>query len=51
MNTIHYYNKYSSDFIESTFDVDMESLYLPFLKNITEGGFVLDLGVGQVEIV
>ncbi|WP_104469929.1 class I SAM-dependent methyltransferase [Acinetobacter indicus] len=47
MNTIHYYNKYSSDFIESTFDVDMESLYLPFLKNITEGGFVLDLGCGS----
>lgn len=47
MNTIHYYNKYSSEFIESTFDVDMESLYLPFLKNIPEGGLVLDLGCGS----
>lgn len=47
MNTIEYYNKHSTNFIECTFYVDMESLYQPFLADICDGGVILDLGCGS----
>ncbi|MDO5666572.1 MAG: class I SAM-dependent methyltransferase [Alcaligenaceae bacterium] len=47
MKTIDYYNKHAVDFAESTFDVDMENLYLPFLERLPFPARILDLGCGS----
>ena len=47
MKTIDYYNKYAEEFIALTFDVDMESLYKPFLAELQEGAKILDVGCGS----
>ena len=47
MNTIDYYNQYADDFTEATLNVDMESLYQPFLSELPEGAFILDVGCGS----
>lgn len=47
MQTHQYYNKYATEFVNSTFNVDMERLYQPFLANICDGGVILDLGCGS----
>ena len=47
MKTIDYYNKYAEEFIALTFDVDMESLYQPFLAELPEGARILDVGCGS----
>ena len=47
MKTIDYYNKHAEEFIALTFDVDMESLYQPFLAELSEGARILDVGCGS----
>ena len=47
MKTIDYYNKYAEEFTASTFEVDMESLYQPFLAELSEGARILDVGCGS----
>ena len=47
MKTIDYYNKYAEEFTASTFEVDMESLYQPFLAELLEGARILDVGCGS----
>ncbi|WP_291359679.1 class I SAM-dependent methyltransferase [Acinetobacter sp. UBA3025] len=47
MKTIDYYNKYAIEFTVSTFKVDMESLYQPFLAELPEGARILDVGCGS----
>lgn len=46
MKTIDYYNKHAEEFTASTFEVDMESLYQPFLAELPEGARILDVGCG-----
>ena len=47
MKTIDYYDKHAEEFIASTFEVDMESLYQPFLAELPEGARILDVGCGS----
>lgn len=42
-----YYNIYAEEFAESTFNVDMESLYQPFLEHLPNAAKILDLGCGS----
>ena len=46
LKTIDYYNKHAQEFIASTFEVDMESLYQPFLVFLPESAKILDVGCG-----
>ena len=46
MKTIEYYNKHAEEFTASTFEVDMESLYQPFLVFLPESAKILDVGCG-----
>ncbi|MEB2306983.1 class I SAM-dependent methyltransferase [Citrobacter braakii] len=45
--TLEYYQRNAQDFFSSTVNVDMESLYQPFLRYIPEGGRILDAGCGS----
>ena len=47
MKTIEYYNKHAEEFTASTFEVDMESLYQPFLAELPGGTRILDVGCGS----
>ena len=47
MKTKDYYNNNAQDFVDSTFMVDMQSLYQPFLNLIPDFGRILDLGCGS----
>lgn len=47
MKTIAYYNEHAEDFAASTFSVGMESLYQPFLENLSPTARILDLGCGS----
>ncbi|EPF2489818.1 class I SAM-dependent methyltransferase [Acinetobacter baumannii] len=47
MKTIDYYNKHAEEFTASTFEVDMESLYRPFLAELLESTRILDVGCGS----
>ncbi|WP_420867676.1 hypothetical protein [Acinetobacter schindleri] len=47
MNTIDCYNKHAEKFTASTFEVDMESLYQPFLAELSEGTWIFDVGCGS----
>ena len=47
MKTMDYYNQYADEFTVSTFKVDMESLYQPFLAELQEGTRILDVGCGS----
>lgn len=47
MKTIDYYNTHADHFAESTFNVDMESLYQPFLQLLSPNARILDLGCGS----
>ncbi|MEO3356336.1 class I SAM-dependent methyltransferase [Acinetobacter haemolyticus] len=46
-HTLDYYDINALGFFESTFKVDMESLYLPFLRYLPDQAFILDLGCGS----
>lgn len=45
--TLDYYDINVLGFFESTFKVDMESLYQPFLRYLSDKAFILDLGCGS----
>ena len=47
MKTIDYYNKHAEEFTASTVEIDMESLYQPFLAELPEGARILDVGCGS----
>ena len=47
MKTIDFYNKHAEEFTTSTFEVDMKSLYQPFLAELPEGARILDVGCGS----
>src|SRR5690606_253576 len=46
MKTIDYYNKHAEEFTASTFEIDMESLYQPFVAKLPERARILDVGCG-----
>ncbi len=46
-DSILYYENHANEFIESTFNVDMTSLYHEFEKYLTPGCKILDLGCGS----
>ena len=45
--TLEYYQHHADDFFNSTVNVDMRSLYTPFLERIPKGGRILDAGCGS----
>ena len=45
--TLDFYNNNSKSYIESTLTVDISHLYKDFLKHISKGGHILDLGCGS----
>ncbi|WP_347291882.1 class I SAM-dependent methyltransferase [Kluyvera georgiana] len=45
--TLEYYQYHADDFFSSTVNVDMSSLYTPFLEHIPQGGWILDAGCGS----
>lgn len=45
--TLEYYQHHAEDFFSSTVNVDMSSLYIPFLQRIPKGGWILDAGCGS----
>ncbi|MFU0873080.1 class I SAM-dependent methyltransferase [Kluyvera sichuanensis] len=45
--TLEYYQHHADDFFNSTVNVDMGSLYTPFLERIPKGGRILDAGCGS----
>lgn len=45
--TLDYYDINALGFFESTIRVDMESLYQPFLRYLSDKAFILDLGCGS----
>lgn len=47
MKTIDYYNNHAEKFTHSTFNVEMDSLYQPFLALLPEHAHILDLGCGS----
>ncbi|MDM1762110.1 class I SAM-dependent methyltransferase [Acinetobacter sp. 251-1] len=47
MTTLDYYNKNAELFCTQTINVDMESLYQPFLRYLPEHAKILDLGCGS----
>lgn len=44
--SIDYYNKNADKYIDNTFNLDMNNLYEPFLKEISKGSKILDAGCG-----
>ena len=47
MKTKDYYDNNAQEFVNSTFMVDMQSLYQPFLNLLPDFGRILDLGCGS----
>lgn len=45
--TIHYYNQNAAQFFDTTYQVDMTSLYQSFLRYLPEHASILDLGCGS----
>ena len=45
--TLEYYQRHAQDFFSATVNVDMASLYAPFLERIPAGGRILDAGCGS----
>ena len=45
--TLEYYQLHAQDFFSATVNVDMASLYAPFLERIPAGGRILDAGCGS----
>ena len=45
--TIHYYNQNADQFFDTTYQVDMTSLYHSFLRYLPEHASILDLGCGS----
>lgn len=47
MKTLDYYNQYADQFTQATLNVDMQSLYQPFLAELPECAYILDIGCGS----
>lgn len=47
MSTLDYYNAHAEQFCDSTFKVEMESIYAPFLRYLPKQAKILDLGCGS----
>lgn len=45
--TSDYYSKHAQNFFENTYQVEMQSLYTPFLRYLPEHASILDLGCGS----
>ena len=45
--TIRIYDEHAADYVRATVDVNMETLYEPFLSRIPKGGRILDAGCGS----
>jgi len=45
--TLDYYKQHAQAFFENTYQVEMESLYIPFLRCLPEQASILDLGCGS----
>ena len=45
--TSNYYNQHAQAFFENTYQVEMESLYAPFLRYLPEQALIRDLGCGS----
>ncbi|MCG3864472.1 MULTISPECIES: class I SAM-dependent methyltransferase [unclassified Photobacterium] len=45
--TIQYYNDNAQSFVDGTVNVDMESLYSPFVKLLPDNALILDAGCGS----
>jgi len=43
----NYYNQHAEAFFSDTFQLDMESLYRPFLEKVEMGGCIVDAGCGS----
>ena len=46
-STTAYYDAHASEFYDNTVGVDMSELYMPFLREIPDGGRILDAGCGS----
>lgn len=46
-SNLNYYDINAPEFFESTFQIDMESLYQPFLRYLAKDASILDLGCGS----
>ena len=46
-DSVKYYDDHGERFVRETFDIDMSSVYPPFLKLIPTGGRLLDAGCGS----
>jgi SAM-dependent methyltransferase len=46
-DTIRYYDEHADDYIRGTIELDMQSLYKPFLDLLPRGGSILDAGCGS----
>ena len=44
---MHYYDQNAQNYFDSTFYVDMESLYAPFLEKMPSSGIIIDAGCGS----
>ncbi len=44
---MNYYDQNGQAFFDSTFQVDMESIYAPFLKKLPPAGIIIDAGCGS----
>ena len=47
MNSIEYYNKNAEEFYRDTVNVDMTTVYQPFLELLPENAHILDAGCGS----
>lgn len=47
LETIDCYNNFADDFIDATLNLDMESLYQPFLAELPESARILDVECGS----
>jgi methylase of polypeptide subunit release factors len=45
--TVNYYNQNATEFFNTAFNVDIESLYQAFLQYLPQDAFILDLGYGS----
>lgn len=48
MKILSDYNQYAEEFTQVTLHVDMESLYQPFLAELPESTYILDVGCGSM---
>ena len=46
-DTINYYDQHAEEYCSNTLTVDMSEFYRPFLREVSAGGRILDLGRGS----